>query len=210
MADLAQQVQDVAEAWIDSSYYDDAERWTHIFWSEQRRFFPVFRRLDLTAVVELACGHGRHLDHYRHLAGRVVLMDVLESNIAACRARHGTQPNVEFMANNGFDFQPLADGSQTAIFCYDAMVHFSPDIVRSYIMDTARVLRRGGMALYHHSNYDAPDDRHYGLNPHARNRMTEAMMRAYAAEAGLEVVETKAFPWGQDKDLDRLTLLRAG
>ena len=36
------------------------------------------------------------------------------------------------------------------------MVHFSADLVQAYLRDTARVLKPGGMALYHHSNYPAP------------------------------------------------------
>jgi ubiquinone/menaquinone biosynthesis C-methylase UbiE len=209
VTDITEQVKVVAEPWKSSAYYGEAEMWTFIFWSEDHPFFPLFKRLDLSSVLELACGHGRHATRYLMQAGKVILMDVLDENIAVCRQRHGADPSVQFIRNNGFDFQPVADRSLTAAFCYDAMVHFSPDIVRSYIKDTARVLKPGGMALYHHSNYDAPDDRHYGLNPHARNLMTETMMRAYAAEAGLDVVTSNAIAWSELKDLDRLTLLRA-
>jgi hypothetical protein len=34
------------------SYYDDAEKWTIIFWSEDHPFYPLFKRLDLTAVLD--------------------------------------------------------------------------------------------------------------------------------------------------------------
>jgi SAM-dependent methyltransferase len=135
-------------------------------------------------------------------------VDIHEENLTFCRRRFGDRPNLEIYKNNGFDFHPVADASLTSIFCYDAMVHFSPDLVASYLKDAARVLRPGGMALFHHSNYAAPLDLPYGLNPHARNHMTELLFREYALKAGLDVVETKAMEWGGEPGLDRLSLLR--
>jgi hypothetical protein len=72
----------------------------------------------------------------------------------------------------------------------------------------ASVLKPGGMALYHHSNYPAPLDRHYRRNPHARNHMTESLFRQFTDEAGLALVESLPIEWRGMADLDRLTLLR--
>jgi hypothetical protein len=44
------------------------------------------------------------------------------------------------------------------------------------------------MALYHHSNYAAPLDRHYGQNPLARNHMTEGLFRQFSDQAGLTLI----------------------
>ena len=33
-----------------------------LFWDEHLPFRPFFERLDLTATLELACGHGRHAE----------------------------------------------------------------------------------------------------------------------------------------------------
>jgi SAM-dependent methyltransferase len=164
---LKESVEVVADPWKQSTYYDDAEKWTIIFWSEDHPFYPLFKRLDLTAVLELACGHGRHSEIVAKRCGQLTLMDVHEENIEYCRTRLARFQNTVFFTNSGHDFQPITDDALTAIFCYDAMVHFSPDLVEAYLRDTARVLTPGGMALYHHSNYPAPLDWHYGQNPHA-------------------------------------------
>ena len=120
-----------------------------------------------------------------------------------------TNGHVDIVRNNGFDFHPVADASLSAIFCYDAMVHFGPDLVASYLKDTARVLEPGGMALYHHSNYMADDPtRHFGLNPHARNNMSATLFADLAKQAGLEVVDSIVFDWGDAVALDGLTLVR--
>ena len=100
-------------------------------------------------------------------------MDIFQENIDFSRHRLRFFNNVDSHVNNGYDFQPIADGSLSSIFCYDAMVHFAPEVVRSYLKDTARVLKPGGRALFHHSNYPTAPKEHYGQNPHARNQMTK-------------------------------------
>jgi len=207
-SDLQQSVGIVGEAWRDSPYYADAERWTFLFWDEGSPFREYFDRLDLKNVIELACGHGRHSERVAPLASSLTLMDIHDENLEMCRQRLGGFANVGFLKNNGYDYQPLADASATALFCYDAMVHFSPDIVLSYLNDTARVLVPGGMALFHHSNYHGEEGRHYALNPHARNNMSMTMFEIFAAAAGLEVVQSKMLDWAGIAGLDGLTLVR--
>ena len=198
----------VAEPWAKSTYYQDAEPWTFMFWDPQTEFRRLFDRLDLTFVVELACGHGRHAEKIVNRAGHIVMIDIFDSNLEFCRQRLGNNTNVSFIRGDGSTFHPLTGNSVTAIFCYDAMVHFSPEMVSSYLADAARVLKPSGMALFHHSNYPAPVDQHYGSNPHARNRMTTPLFAACAQGAGLSVVENKIIPWGEISDLDALSLVR--
>jgi ubiquinone/menaquinone biosynthesis C-methylase UbiE len=135
-------------------------------------------------------------------------MDIHDANLDACRRRLAAYANVQYIHNDGYDFQPVPDASLTAIYCYDAMVHFSPDLVGAYLQDAHRVLAPGGMALLHHSNLNADPAQHYGLNPQSRNRMTMAMFRLMAEDAGLEVADSKTLDWGGVAKLDGLTLLR--
>ena len=197
----------VAEPWIGSTYYDDAEQWTFLWWDDNRPFKPMFDRLDKTSVLELACGHGRHSERVAPVAGRLILMDVLPENIAFCRNRI-KGGNVEYILNNGFDFRPVEDASLTSIFCYDAMVHFSKDIVASYLRDAHRVLRPGGMALLHHSNYSGPSRDHYGQHPGARNLMQRLEFQALSNSAGFAVLQSTTFTWAETPDLDCLSLLQ--
>ena len=207
-SDLKQSVATVGEAWKSSPYYADAERWTFRFWEHGRKFRDFFDLMDLRETVELACGHGRHAERVAPLAGRLTLVDIHQENLDACRARLQRFDNVAYLRNEGFDYRPLPDESTTAIYCYDAMVHFSADLVASYLADTARVLARNGMALYHHSNYDRDQGLHYGQNPHARNIMSIPRFRSLAEAAGLEVLQSVALDWGNEPDLDGLTLVR--
>lgn len=47
----------------------------------------MFQQLDLTNVVELACGRGRHVPMYIDKAGGVTLVDILQKNIEICQER---------------------------------------------------------------------------------------------------------------------------
>ena len=76
MNKITQSVEVVAAPWRQSVYYEDAETWTFIFWSEDHPFYPQFKRLDLTVVLELACGHGRHSEIVAGRSGQLTLMDV--------------------------------------------------------------------------------------------------------------------------------------
>lgn len=205
---LLDSVNVVAVPWKQSPYYDDAEKHMEMFWGESTIFRTLFSNLRLETVIELACGHGRHSERIAPFCSKLILMDVVPENIEFCRGRLARFENIDYHINNGFNFAPVPDNSASAIFCYDAMVHFSRDIVESYLKDTARVLQPGGMALYHHSNYAGPAKEHYGMHPHARNCMTIEQFAEYGKAAGLQIVESKSIPWGGIADLDAVALVR--
>jgi len=202
-------VRTVGKAWKKSTYSADAEKWTFIFWNEDGPFRRMFEQLDMSAVLELACGHGRHAEQMADRTENLILMDIHESNMAACRERLNSYGHIRYIKNNGYDFRPVFDRALTAIFCYDAMVHFSPDLVQSYLNDAKRVLKPGGMMLLHHSNFSAPVGVPYGQNPHARNHMTFELFQSYASAAGLALEASEVLGWGGVKNLDRISLLRA-
>ncbi len=201
-----------AAVWESSRYYADAEEWTWLFWSDERPFLPLFRQLDLTYILEFACGHGRHSERILSLfdaqVQRITLMDILKSNIDRCTLRLGRQDKIRFLVNNGVSFRPVESDSLTAVFCYDAMVHFNREVVRAYLKDCGRVLVPQGKALLHHSNFSEDPDSNFGQNPHARAYMSASLFAKYAEEAGLEVLEQKVIHWGQESNLDCISLVR--
>jgi hypothetical protein len=87
------------------------------------------------------------------------------------------------------------------------MVHFSMDLMFSYLKDTSRILKQNGLALYHHSNFRGPGADHYGKNPHARNIMDFDLFVSACQNAGLLIMDSQELNWGGIQNLDRLTLL---
>lgn len=57
-------------------YFDLAEECLDIFWDRQSPFLTMFSKLDLSDVIELACGRGRHVPQYIERARRITLVDI--------------------------------------------------------------------------------------------------------------------------------------
>ena len=207
--ELARLATAVGKDWAKSNYYDRAEEadWLQPFWGEQSPFLRFFKELDLTCVLELACGHGRHSEQLRGKAQSIVLVDINEANIAFCRKRFSGLEEFRFVLTNGYSFDSVQDRECTAVFSYDAMVHFDSDVVRAYLEETARVLRPGGRALFHHSNYSQNPGGDAHDNPGWRNFMSEALFEHYAAKCGLRRLASEVLNWGGKTALDFLTLL---
>ena len=195
------------------SYFADAEpfmaeQWEKIIW-------PIISQEDFTAVLELACGHGRNTDFLRRYASSIDLVDVNEHCVEACRKRFGSElENCKFRyhltAGNGLPMIPSA--SITFGYSWDSMVHFDKLVVRDYVVEFARILKPGGTAFLHHSNYGAiAPDSDWAKNHGNRSDMTAALMQQYAEDAGLELkfqrLSGRADGWGLD-NLDCLSLLK--
>lgn len=196
-------------------YFKFAEEQANIdiFWKEGSLFLDMFKKLDLGNVIELACGWGRHVPNYYDMAKKITLVDILQENIDICRKRfvdYDKCGKISYYKNNGFNYGSLETEKYTAVFSYDAMVHFEMLDVYSYLCDTYRVLRKGGMALFQHSNYGDDPKADFQKTPGARNYMTKDLFEYLTYRSGLEIVEQKVIDWAGFKDLDCVTLLRKG
>lgn len=205
---IQDEVEIVKQAWEKSTYYEDAEKWLYLFWNKNTQFRRLFDQLNLENVVELACGYGRHSEQVAPIAGKLTLVDVFEENLEKCRNRLSKFDNVTYYLGSGYGFTPIESNKITSIFCYDAMVHFSMNIILAYLKETSRILNSGGFALYHHSNNSGPVLDHYGMQPHARNIIDFEKFSLTASQHGLMIVESVVIDWGGVVGLDRITLLK--
>ncbi|WP_458459396.1 methyltransferase domain-containing protein [Pseudobutyrivibrio sp.] len=185
-------------AHIDSmdSYFDNADTESALnrFWGEGI-FRKLFNQLDLTNVVELACGRGRHVPQYINMAGHVTLVDVLDKNIEICKERFAGESKLSYVVNNGKDLSALLDDEFTSLFTYDSMVHFELMDVASYLNETYRILKPGGMALFHHSNNDSDYKASYDNAVEARSYMNKDLFAYLAYRAGFEIIEQHIIDW---------------
>lgn len=207
---LATRTEKIANDWKSSDYYERVEQTVHQFWAIEGKFRPLFERLDLEHVLELACGHGRHVDHYIERASRVTLVDVNKENVEFCQNRFSDK-KIRFVVNSGNDLGAVRENSLTSIFCYDAMVHFELLDIFAYLQEFHRVLKVGGQALLHHSNFTGNPTKNYNENPHWRNFMSAEIMRYLASRAELEVLEQRVTDWGGRRkhfQLDCISLIR--
>lgn len=192
-----------------NQYFDEAESddSINVFWSENSPFYEQFKQLDLKNVIELACGRGRHVPHYMHEAGHVTLVDILDENINLCKERFKDETNIAYYCNNGYNLSELESDKYTALFCYDAMVHFEMMDIYEYLKDIYRVLVDGGKVLIHHSNNASDYKASFANAPHGRSFMSKDIFAYLAYRCGFEILEQKEIDWGV-KDLDCITLLQ--
>ena len=153
--------------------------------------WPIIAGSDFSAVLELAPGHGRNTERLREHAKIIHLVDVNQSCIDACRARFGERKDgcrFVYHVTDGSRLPDVADGSITFVYSWDSMVHFDKLVVRAYMHEFARVLAPAGRAFLHMSNYGSiKPDIDWATNFGARSNMSMELMKAYAAETGLEV-----------------------
>lgn len=190
-------------------YFDEAEAddSINVFWGNNSPFFKQFKQLDLKNVIELACGRGRHVPHYLHEAEHVTLVDILQENIDLCKERFKDEINIQYYCNNGYNLSELKSDKYSALFCYDAMVHFEMMDIYEYLKDIYRVLISGGKVLIHHSNNASDYKASFANAPHGRSFMSKDIFAYLAYRCGFKILEQKEIDWGIEK-LDCITLLQ--
>lgn len=206
---IAKSVEQLSSDWQhDPTYYDNADSWVHIFWDKGSVFRRLFDRMNHARILEIACGRGRHTEQMRDWGNQKTAMDLVLANVEFCRNRFSDSPQITILQGNGQDLAFASDGSFSSVFCYDAMVHFDHTIIYSYLIEIARVLENGGMALLHHSNFGGNPGGDYKNNPHWRAYMPHGLFVDYCSKAGLVVIEQACIPWGEHPSSDMVSLVQ--
>ena len=189
-------------------YFQEAESVDSVqkFWGGGTLFYQRFHQLDLTNVVELACGRGRHVPMYVDKAGEITLVDILQKNIDICQERFKEYSQIKYYCNNGQDMKDLADNAYTALFTYDAMVHFELLDIFNYLKETHRILKKGGRALFHHSNTHDDYRRSFHNSPGGRSFMSSELFAYMAYRAGFKILSQDLIDWAMPEG-DCLTLV---
>ena len=191
------------------TYFATAEAGMDSQWSSM--VWPRIQGFDFSVTLDLAAGHGRNTAKLRSLASEIYMVDVNQSCIDACMARFGKSDGkcrFHYLVNDGCSLKGIPDGSITSLYSWDAMVHFDKFVVRRYILEFARVLKPGGKAFFHHSNYGhvapAADWR---ANPGWRSNTTKEFVADSVREAGLELISQDSIDSG-GAPFDAITICR--
>lgn len=171
---------------------------------------PILARhpIDMTRSVDFAAGYGRNTRKLLEAgAGHVTMIDVNPDCIAHLKANLEGDRAVALL-NNGMDLGEIETDQVTFLYTFDAMVHFDLEIVLAYIAEFSRVLKSGGHAFIHHSNYTGNPGGDFRENPHWRNFMSAAIFKHIATRHGFDVLSQDVLPWGGNPELDCITLMR--
>ena len=101
-------------------------------------------------AVEIGCGNGRVTHRLAERFREVWALDISPEMITRARERWRHLSNVRFEVGSGADLAPVPSASVDVVLSFITLHHVTdPAVVLSYVRDTGRVLRHGGLALLH-------------------------------------------------------------
>lgn len=191
---------------VSEVYFEAAEQSFDVQWTNI--IAPLLERIEYGTVVDLASGHGRNALRLAKKAGLVYCVDINPENIAFLKRRFAGDQRFVIVRNDGVTLSFFENSSIDLLYCFDALVHFDLEIVQSYLKEGYRVLRTGGYAFVHCSNYTGNPGGDFPQNPHWRNFMSFELFSHLAIRAGFVIANGRKISWGDTPDLDCVFLLR--
>lgn len=163
-------------------------------------------------ILEIAPGFGRFTRFLKDYCRRLVIVDLTEQCIEACRERFRGDAHIEFHTNDGRTLPMVDDRSVDFVFSFDSLVHVEHDVITSYLFEIARVLQDDGIAFLHHSNMGAFLDPVTGAltieNRHWRaSSVSAALVRSVSDSVGLSCVFQEIVNWGVPELTDCLSMI---
>ena len=182
-------------------YFERAEADMDSQWNEI--IYPLIQDFDFETVLELAPGTGRNTEKLCRLAKKIYAVDYNRNALEQCRERLGEQVGdcrIEYHTNNGTDLAMIPQNTISAIYCWDAAVHFDKEVIADYVAEFARVLKPGGKGFVHHSNLGARAAKDIKKNPHWRSNMSKVLFAGLCQRNGLRVLSQTDIAWGEITD----------
>jgi len=215
-------IEENAKKWNETYPWSDlGAEWSTVWGGVEAQWYgTLFPRLHQLVpagtILEIAPGFGRWTSFLKEWCEKLVVVDLSERCIEACRRRFKKYDHIEYYVNDGRSLSMVTDGSVDFAFSFDSLVHAEMDVVEWYIRELARKLSENGRAFLHHSNMGAfvvEGPRGWVLredieNLHWRSTSVSAnAVRNSCADAGLCVISQELINWGCQALTDALTVI---
>ena len=165
-------------------------------------------------ILEIAPGFGRWTQYLKDCCKQLIIVDLAEECIKACKTRFSDCPNLTYHVNDGKSLAMIPNGSVDFVFSFDSLVHAEADVLEAYLSEIAHKLKPDGVGFIHHSNVGnyhsllslmnrIPEtirvpliEQNYLLNKcwHAES-MTAELFEIYCQKAGLQCVSQEMINW---------------
>ena len=222
--------------WDDSYDWRDAgeewsSRWGGSYMQWYGTILPRIRSLlPVDTILEIAPRYGRWTRFLREYCRRLIIVDLSEQCIEACRHRFADCSHITYFVNDGASLDMIPDGSIDFAFSFDSLVHAEDIVLEKYVSQMPAKLSPDGSAFIHHSNLEAFDtflklDAAISKIPKLRpllvrsgilddvrsqgrsTTMSAAKMKCYAGENGLGCVTQELVSWNSRRAIDCLSTL---
>ncbi|MBT4166183.1 class I SAM-dependent methyltransferase [archaeon] len=151
-------------------------------------------------ILEIAPGYGRVTQYLIPFCEKLSIVDLNKNCIDFCKKRFNSNSNIHYFQNDGKTLKDIENNSVDFLISWDSLVHAEKDVLESYIKESARVLKEGGVGFIHHSNYGthAQEDKGFA-NPHARSAsMTAELFEKFCNNVGLKCIVQEIILLGKE------------
>ena len=186
------------------------EEWSAVWGCSEMEWYGtilprIHRFVPTQTILEIAPGFGRWTCFLKDLCSELILVDLSERCIQACRERFADCSHISSFVNDGESLDMVADNSIDFIFSFDSLVHAEAPVLAAYVSQIPRKLKEDGVAFIHHSNlgeYPRQSTLQQEGDLHGRAfSMTADKMRQYAKENGLRCMSQETITWGTKRAL---------
>jgi SAM-dependent methyltransferase len=199
-------------------------QWHCVILPRIRTFLPA------NTVLEIAPGYGRWTQFLQPEAQHLIVVDLSESCIEACKSRFAEATNISYHVNDGKSLAMVVEESVDFAFSFDSLVHADLDVLRAYLAELSKRLSPDGVAFLHHSNIGVYARRwaiqnhlprnlwrvlgpiRFAGNSHDRDfTVTAAGVERVCRDVGLVCIAQETLNWCHTLRIDGFsTLTRAG
>lgn len=149
------------QRWTDlSQWKSHGKNWSN-GWGSPRAQWNKFIRpliskyLPAGNVLDIGCGYGRWTPFLQKQSLSYTGVDIAPNCIEFCQQNHSTVKGTKFFLVDGMHLNHIEDESIDLIYSFDSLVHVDLAVMRAYVREASRVLKSGGVAMFHHSNVGA-------------------------------------------------------
>lgn len=142
--------------WTEESFFASGEA------DVQRLVSPILAQLAINpascSMAELGCGAGRMTRAFARQFQSVVAIDISEEMQDRARKYLADFPNIRWVLADGVSLSCMETSSLDFVFSYMVLQHYpSAELISCSIREMLRILRPGGVFLFHFNGSDRPN-----------------------------------------------------
>ncbi len=189
----------------DYQWSEDGEEWSEAYGGSDMQWYAsilprIHAFIPSRRILEIAPGYGRWTNYLKDWCQHLIVVDVSEKCIHACRERFSGYPKVTAYLNDGRSLSMIEDRSLNFVFSFDSLVHVDDLTMSAYVSQLASKLCDDGVAFLHHSNlgeYSLDALELSGVNMHGRDEtMTAEKFRSFTSDSEMFCLSQELIPWG--------------
>jgi SAM-dependent methyltransferase len=203
--------------WSQYEWPKGGDEWSEVWGGTRNLWFGsllprIADYVPTGTVLEIGPGFGRFTHYLKDLCQRLILVDVTERCITACRQRFADADHISYHVNDGRSLDMVPNRAVDFAFSFDSLVHVEADAMEAYVRQIARKLTDHGLAFLHHSNLAAFADPATGALPFEnRHWRAESVsgewLAKVAADCGLVCTVQEIVNWGTENLTDCFSVL---